>query len=253
MSHRFINYCLMAVGISAVALQAQSMHGTITDAVTKKPIQGAAVTLAEISRTFTTDSNGNYSTDPIAAGTFTVKITAPDYLKFTKKVIITSPKNAGISELEFNAGLYHVSTTADTSEGTMSVKYLFPAHDNVAFVIRNATGKIVKKAFDRSRAGGMRTFSWDGRDDEGAIVPPGQYTCAISSGNLITIRSLRWKGAPAPGASPETVAAPAKTPDAPLKTPQVTPPAPAKAEETPEEEDTDTTQTPEEAPETPAK
>lgn len=245
-----LRYCLVAVLMSAVTLQAQSLHGTITNAVTKGPIQGAAVTIAEISRTYTTDRNGYYSTDIIAAGIFTVKITAPEYLKLSKKVIIASPEEAGISELEFNAELYHISTIADTSEGTMSVKVLFPGHDHVAFVIRNAAGKTVKKAFDRSRAGGIRTFSWDGRDGEGTIAPPGHYTCAISSGRLITIRSLTWSGAPPPEAPPEKVAAPATATEAPSKATVVTPSAPAKAEEPPEEEDT--TETPEEAPETPA-
>ena len=62
------SYCLGAVVMLAGLLQAQSMHGTVTDAVTGKPIGRAAVTLTEISKTLTTDSVGHYSMDNVGAG-----------------------------------------------------------------------------------------------------------------------------------------------------------------------------------------
>jgi hypothetical protein len=179
----------------AGALQAQSMFGNVTDAVTRKPISGAVVTLAEISKTFTTDTDGYYSADSVGEGTFTVKITAPRYFDFSKKVILASLKEAGISDLEFNPGLYNFSSAVDTSEGVVPITYQFPTHGDVEFVIKNARGKTIRTMFDRSRTGGVRSASWNGKNDNGNFVPAGSYTCTVSSPPLVIVCTLVWKGA----------------------------------------------------------
>jgi hypothetical protein len=213
-------YCLGAVVMLAGALQAQSIYGTITDAVTGKPIRDAVVMITEISRTITTDGVGHYSMNDVGMGTFTVKITAPQYLKLSRKVIIASPKEVGISDLEFNAGLYNISSIADTSKGMMSITYQFPMHGDVELVIQNALGKKIRKMYDRSRAGGIRTVSWNGKNDDGNIVPAGRYTCKVSSGRLVMIRTLVWKGAAKavpPAQSDEVTSPPAAAPAVPAQ------------------------------------
>jgi hypothetical protein len=237
-------YCLIAIVIFAGLLQAQSMHGTVTDAVTGKPIRGATVTVVEISKTFTTDNHGQYSTDSISAGTFAVRITAPKYLKFSRKAIVGSRSGAGISNLEFNAGLYNIASVADTSEGMVTITYQFPGHGDVEFVIQNADGKKIRKMYDRSRVSGKRSVSWNGKDDDGNTMIAGRYTCTVSSGRLSMVRTLIWKGAaqvqpekvmPPPAVSAdslrvqatETPAAPPSPPAQDTDTTKVSPAVPA--------------------------
>jgi hypothetical protein len=188
------SYCLGIIVMLAGVSQAQFMHGTIEDAVIKKPIPGATITVVEISKTCTTDSVGYYSTGIVPAGMFNATISAPDYLMSFRRVFIASPKGPGISRIKFSTGLYHISSAADTSKGTMSLTYRFPGQGDIEITIKNGIGKTIRKMYDRSRAGGMRTVSWNGRDDYGNVVPAGRYTYKISSGRLVIIRSLDWKG-----------------------------------------------------------
>jgi hypothetical protein len=242
-------YCLGIIVMLAGAARAQWMYGTITDAISKKPIPGATITVIEISKTCTTDSAGNYSTGLVPAGVFNATVSAPDYLKSFKKVFIASPKGTGVSKITFNAELYNVSTAADTTKGKWSLTYRFPGQDDIEIDIKNSSGTTIRKMFDRSRAGGVRTVSWNGKDDEGTLVPAGRYMCKVSSGRLVIIRSFDWKG---DTAVPSVAVPPAEVPSPPPDTSVV--PAKAiegqpKAEETPAP---DTTKTQERAPPVPA-
>ena len=193
MKSQLMSRCTVILFILVAAAQAQSIYGVVTDAVTKKPVRGVTITLVELSKTVSVDSLGSYSCDLPKQGSYTVKMEAPQYLKFTKKVILSSSKEVGVSKLELNASLYNISANADTTEGIMSVKYTFPSHTDVDIVVLDSKGKTVRKAFDRSRTGGMHTFSWDGKNNDGKTLPAGHYTCRMSSGRLVMIRTLAWK------------------------------------------------------------
>jgi hypothetical protein len=187
-------FCTFIALIFIALPQAQSIYGIVTDAVTKKAVSGATVAVVELSKTVTSDSLGNYSCELPKPGAYSVKVEAPNYLKYMKKVIISSSKEVGVSKLEHNVMLYNISTNASTAEGIMAVKYSFPSHASVDIAILDSKGKTVRKAFDRSRAGGMHTFSWDGKDNDGKPLPAGHYTCRVVSGRLVMIRALTWKG-----------------------------------------------------------
>ena len=243
------SHCLGIILMLAGAAQAQFMHGIIRDAATKRPLPDATITVVEIAKTCMTDSAGYYSTGIVPAGMFNATLSAPDYLTAFRKVFIASPKGPGISKIKFNTGLYHVSSGADTTKGTMSLTYRFPGQGDIEIAIKNGIGKTIRTMYDRSRAGGMRTVSWNGRDDNGNIMPPGRYRYKISSGRLVIIRTLDWKGeADVPSvnvpSAPETAAVPART----IEVPPEAEAAPAQPPAVPA---ADTTLTPQEAPKTP--
>ncbi|MCU0608417.1 MAG: carboxypeptidase regulatory-like domain-containing protein [Chitinispirillaceae bacterium] len=187
--------CVCALTFFAAESVAQSIHGFVINEVTKAPVIGAKVTYIELATSCMTDTTGRYSADVVPAGIYNVSFEAPQYLKVTRKVILIAPKGgAGTSEIELNVGLYSISSNADTSEGNMVVKYRFPNHSGADIVVTDKNGKAVRKAIDRSRTGGMRTFSWDGRDNYGKFVAAGRYSCKVVSGRLVMIRTLYWKG-----------------------------------------------------------
>lgn len=190
MRDRFFYRSAGAVLLVAALTQAQSIHGIVSDAVTKTPVSGATVTFVELSKSCTTDSSGNYASDTVKPGSYLVRVTAPGFLKYSKKVTIASPREAGVSNLELNVPIYNISSNADTAHGNMVVNYSFPGHGNVGITISDAKGAAVRNSFDRSRTGGMRTFSWDGKDNNGKAVPAGRYTCTVVSGRLVMIRTL---------------------------------------------------------------
>jgi hypothetical protein len=172
----------------------QSIHGMVFDAITKKPIRDATVTVIEIKRVITADSAGKYFSGNMDAGTYLVKIEAAGYLKIMKKVILSSKQETGTSDMELNAPLFSIRSNADSSSGSMAINYYFPGHNAVDITIKGKNGKTVRTAIDRSRTGGTRTFKWDGKNNDGSLVEPGTYTCKIVSGRLVSIQTLEWKG-----------------------------------------------------------
>ena len=47
--------------------------------------------------------------------------------------------------------------------------------DSVGFVVRDASGAVVRRIAAQPQPGGLSGFSWDGRTDGGAVAPPGAY------------------------------------------------------------------------------
>jgi hypothetical protein len=195
MNTRLINRCLVSMVLLAAYSPAQTIHGTVTDALSKKPIAGATISLIGIPAKWSSDTLGNYASDTVRPGAYFVKAEAAGFLKVTKKVILSSPRETGTPDLTVNLALYALAANAEPSEGSMVVQYNFPGHFPASIDIADGRGKIVRSAYDRSRAGGMRSYSWDGRDNNGRPVPPGRYTAKVVSGRLVMIRTLVWKGA----------------------------------------------------------
>lgn len=175
-------------------IKAQGINGTVQDAILGDSIEGATVTIVEVDKSIKTGSNGAYSIDLKEPGNYTIRVEAPGYLRLSKRIIVKSDKDVGTSNLELDLKLYNITSNADSSKGTMITKYYFPGHGTVTIVIYDADGKKVRRAFDRSRRGGMRSFAWDGKDDRGQYVKPGRYTCRVSRGTMVMNRQLVWKG-----------------------------------------------------------
>jgi hypothetical protein len=195
MTTRFIRCCFGSMLLLFyAATQAQTIHGAVTDALSKKPITGAKVSFIGMKTLWASDSLGKYASDTVKPGTYTVKAEAQGFLKVTKKVILTSPQGAGTSDLEVNLSLYALVENADSSEGNMVIAFNFPGHFPASIEIADSKGKVVKNAYDRTRNGGMRSYSWNGKDNNGKFVPAGRYTAKVVCGRLVMIRSLIWKG-----------------------------------------------------------
>ena len=184
----------MAIFLFTPILNAQTISGVVKDALLGQPIKGATVSILELKQTFKTDAEGAFSSDKLKSGTYTVRTEAKGYLKHSKSIILKSQKEVGTSDMELDIKLYNLASNADKSKGGMEVKYFFPGHGNVMIVIYNGSGQRLRNAIDRSRRGGMRSFSWDGKDNQGQSVPPGLYTCRISCGTMVMNRELNWRG-----------------------------------------------------------
>ena len=73
--------------------------GKIIDAVTRNPIQGAVVTILELQKQATADSQGDYSFTGIETGTYTLKAAAGGYEETTTQVTV---KREATSTLDFS-------------------------------------------------------------------------------------------------------------------------------------------------------
>lgn len=74
------------------------------------------------------------------------------------------------------------SPDADGSEDSHTIGFALTAPATTTIRIRNATGQIVRRVeTDVARGEGSHSFTWDGRDDEGATVPDGTYEYTIDA------------------------------------------------------------------------
>jgi hypothetical protein len=179
----------------ASCLHAQTISGTIIDALTNYPVGNAKVTVVERSKECLSDSAGMYKTDTLSKGTYTVRFESERYLKQNKTVrIIDSKGETGVTNITLDVLMFSISSEADQTKGEMEVKYFFPNHSDVTIDVCDGGGKVVRTVYDRSHQGGMRNFRWNGTDNNGKILPLGKYTCKFKSGNLFTCRTLEWSG-----------------------------------------------------------
>ena len=58
--------------------------GTVTNAEDSSPIEDAVITIVELTINTTSDEEGNYYFENVAAGTYTVNVTAETYLPVSK-------------------------------------------------------------------------------------------------------------------------------------------------------------------------
>jgi hypothetical protein len=186
---------LVALSLSAGNLCAQTISGTVIDAISKAPVKGAKVTVIETKKEYATDSMGSFKTDSLAKGDYSVRFEAESYIKQTKSAKLVALKGAtGSTNITLEVLLFSLSSNADQSKGVMAVKYFFPGHNEVSIDVCDPGDKVVRTVWDRSRASGTRSFLWDGADNKGKILPAGKYTCKIKCGNLFTSRTLVWNG-----------------------------------------------------------
>jgi len=175
---------------SILAVNGQIVSGNVTDAISGKPIAGAAIHVSGNQKVFTSDSTGTFTSDTLAKGTYAVRAEMANYLAQSKTVVIAAPKDAAISNVTANFALYNISTNAAVSQGPMILKYFFPGHNDVEISIYDESNKLVRKAFDRTRKTGTHEYSWDGKDNNGKNVAPGTYISRINCGNLINIQKV---------------------------------------------------------------
>ncbi len=181
--------------IAVSSLYAQTISGTVIDAISKSPVVNAKITVLENKKEYKTDATGSYKIDSLEKGDYSIRFEAESYIKQTKSVkMVAAQGNVGTTSITLNVVLFSVSSEADQAKGSMEIKYYFPGHNEVSIDVCDANDKIVKTVFDRSRNGGMRTFLWNGADNKGVPVPAGKYTCKFKCGNLYTSRTLVWNG-----------------------------------------------------------
>ena len=186
---------LSVFSLTAPGLYAQTISGTVIDAISKAPVANVKITVLENKKEFKTDATGSYKIDSLDKGDYSVRFEAESYIKQTKSVkMVAAQGNVGTTSISLNVILFSISSDADQSKGSMEIKYYFPGHNEVSIDVCDANDKVVRTVFDRSRNGGMRTFMWNGADNKGVLLPEGKYTCKFKCGNLYTSRTLVWSG-----------------------------------------------------------
>ena len=99
------NTCLFAFAPLVVTATSEyaSMQGTVLDAKTKLPLQGAAVTIPDLKLATVTDSLGKFRFNKLPSGTFLVEVKFQGYKSITKTIVFKNQLYFGNFELEESA------------------------------------------------------------------------------------------------------------------------------------------------------
>jgi len=88
-------------------------------------------------------------------------------------------------------GLYQNQPNPFTSSTT--VQYVLPAGGGHARVeVFDVTGRVVAKIVDETQSGGIKSVSWNGRDQAGRGVASGVYFCRLSFGDRVLTRTMMF-------------------------------------------------------------
>ncbi len=82
-------------------------------------------------------------------------------------------------EVVFRTDVLHLEGKPLTLQGNLSGRA-----DSVVAVVTDSNGKVVRTMALGARDAGPFDFTWDGRDDSGSTLPPGDYHVAITAGRV---------------------------------------------------------------------
>jgi hypothetical protein len=118
----------------------------------------------------------NFETSPcIGAGT---------YLPMIRAIFAGNPPSSvKTSPAIPNFGLEsNYPNPFDPTATSTSITFTLGVQSSTSLTICNVLGEVVKKLVDEDLTTGPHIISWDGRDDNGAIVPAGIYLISLTSG-----------------------------------------------------------------------
>ncbi|MBC7185800.1 MAG: T9SS type A sorting domain-containing protein [Calditrichaeota bacterium] len=65
--------------------------------------------------------------------------------------------------------------------GTALLSYYLPADEQVTLVVYDLLGRQVRTLVAGEKVAGAHRVAWDGKDDQGRLLPSGQYLCVLRS------------------------------------------------------------------------
>jgi flagellar hook assembly protein FlgD len=78
-----------------------------------------------------------------------------------------------------------------SGNSSTTIRYTLSANTDVEMNIYNLQGQLVRHLLNKSQTSGEYTIAWDGRDDEGTILPSGTYFYRLKIDDaLVTTRRL---------------------------------------------------------------
>ena len=111
----------------------------------------------------------------------------------TKKLYFTAPWLT--SEMDFynNQPLEKLNLKIIAEENTIRLNFELKSAQNVAAKIYSSLGEPVKTLNNAQLSAGEHTLHWDGRNNAGEIVQPGNYFCVVKTKNQSDHKGFYWK------------------------------------------------------------
>ncbi|MCD4665779.1 MAG: carboxypeptidase regulatory-like domain-containing protein, partial [Bacteroidales bacterium] len=174
-----------------------SVSGTVTDAITNDPLEGAVITLGT-SYTDTTNSLGFYNIEDVVAGTYTLTCELTGYETFTTEINVEGTEIIDI-ELKILSGIDNqfalqknvaVTNYPNPFNSETTISYSIPLNNIVSIEIYDIQGKKIKTLVNGYQASGNHSVVWNGNDYNGKVVSSGIYYCCLRAGNSLITKKM---------------------------------------------------------------
>ncbi|MGH7492621.1 MAG: FlgD immunoglobulin-like domain containing protein [bacterium] len=71
-----------------------------------------------------------------------------------------------------------------------TIRFRLARPEQMKLTVRNARGQLIRTVHDVEMPAGMHELDWNGRDNDGFMVPSGTYFCRLESGSEVATRKL---------------------------------------------------------------
>jgi flagellar hook assembly protein FlgD len=89
-----------------------------------------------------------------------------------------------------------VSAHPNPFAGEVGIEIALPAFSHVVADLVDVMGRRVRLLTDRDLSSGASSLLWDGRGDDGSLVPDGVYFCRVrADGGVAVVRMVKIGGA----------------------------------------------------------
>ena len=177
--------------------QSTSVSGTVTDAITNDPLEGAVITLGT-SYTDTTNSLGFYNIEDVVAGTNTLTCELTGYETYTTEIDVEGNETIDI-ELQILTGIddpfasqNNVSVTnyPNPFNSKTTISYNIPVNNIVRIEIYDIQGKKIKTLINEHQVSGNHSVVWNGTNENGIQVGKGIYFYGITAGKFFSVKEM---------------------------------------------------------------
>ena len=110
------------------------LHGIITDKANNEPLEGVEVSLLELERSVFTDQDGAYQLDRLMEGSFTLKVSHPEYIFYEREIKIFGDRSLNFSMIHNKAVTDRVLITAIRATDKTATTYSSLDKEDIAAV-----------------------------------------------------------------------------------------------------------------------
>ncbi|MCD4795329.1 MAG: carboxypeptidase-like regulatory domain-containing protein [Bacteroidales bacterium] len=174
-----------------------SVSGTVTDADTSEPTEGAVITIGT-SYTNTTNSSGFYNIEDVTAGTYTLTCELTGYETYTTEINVEGDETINI-ELQNSSGIDNpfvlqknisVTNYPNPFKSETTINYSIPVSSNVIIEIYDIQGKKIKTLVNEYQVSGNHSVIWNGTNETGIPVGTGIYFYRLKTDNNIVLKKI---------------------------------------------------------------
>ena len=164
---------------------------TFADATTKSPVSwlwsfGDGTYGSTQNPVHVYNAAGVYSVELYASNAVgSTSLGKTDYITVTTPVSHIKPVNAKAGQRKFLGG------TPNPFSASVNIYFLAQAADRrVTLSVTDVSGKIIRRLTDSVPGRGYYSIMWDGRNEQGTLVPSGVYMTRLTAGGRTTVEKL---------------------------------------------------------------